>query len=302
MHNTQTPDTALGGVEERVGAPELPSPPVTVVPKYQRTGAGPNAPDVTRPADEADKILTARERVFIEWYTSSRNLMQAYRQAYECASNASNGKIYSEAHDVARRPHVAKAIRDAQEYAASQTIIRAAEILQDLADIATADPNDLIKGERYNCRHCNGVNFAYQWRDAAEFALAMDKHLKSLKTKKKLPLPTTDGGFGFHPRHTPHAGCPECYGDGHFHLMIPDTTKLSPKSRKLYKGVKQTATGIEVLMHDQMQARDMALKMLGAYKTDGKPLVPTGAAAEPTISESASAEDAQRAYLRLVRP
>jgi phage terminase small subunit len=257
--------------------------------------------------------LTARERVFVHWYAETRNLMQSYRQAYNVSPTASRAALYNEAGDVLKRPHVRRAIAEAQDAAAQETIIRAAQMLQDLVDIADADPNELIKVETFNCRHCyGGPDFKWQWADAMELARAVDDYMtkcaefEAYKGKKPPPCPRkpadASGGFGFKLKGEPNPTCPHCYGDGIRRETVGDTTRLSPRARKLYKGAKVKADGsIEILMHDQIQARDMVIKMLGAYK-DGRGIQGqgTGGDAAP-IAHDATADEAQRAYRKLVQ-
>jgi phage terminase small subunit len=47
--------------------------------------------------------------------------------------------------------------------------------------------------------------------------------------------------------------------------IIADTRTLSPQARMLYAGVKQTKDGIEVKMHDQLKALEMAARHLGMF-------------------------------------
>ena len=156
------------------------------------------------------------------------------------------------------------------------------------------------------------MDFKFQYVDAAELARAFDQYRVALaaytnydgpvKGRPARPSPPADasGGFGYDRRAEPNPACPVCYGDGQLHTTLMDTTKLSAQALKLYKGIKVKGDGsIEVLMHDQMQARDMIIKMLGAYKEVGKGLH----GAEPVaavLAETASPEETQRAYLRMI--
>lgn len=253
---------------------------------------------------DIETCLTAREAIFVQWYVDTRNVMQAYRQAYDVATDARPASVYVAGMNVLKSKKVMLAVREAQDRAAAETIVKAADMLQDLYDIATADPNELTKGQLFACRHCHGVDFQEQWRDPQELARAMDAYLrqpqKLPKGVKRLPMPTALGGFGYDHNAEPNPICPRCYGDGRFHARPPDTTKLTPKARKLYKGLEVKADGtIKVLMHDQMQARDMIIKMLGAYKDGKAGQVAPGTAAP--IPSDATPEEAQRAYLKLVQ-
>lgn len=285
--------------------------------------ATPSAPDRGRELSAPPRVpsanktldpLTVRENIFAQWFVETRNVMQAYRQAYDVPPHLKSAQVYREACDVLRRPHVTAKCREMQDELNAQTIVRAVEILQDCVDIYTADPNELVKLERYNCRNCNGAGFRYQWRDALELAAAMDAYGRSLaeynafkpsKGAKRPPRPgvppDASGGFGYDHKAEVHTACPQCYGEGIVRSVVQDTTKLSPRARKLYKGVEVKANGeVKVLMHDQMQARDMAVKMLGAYKDTGKGGSLGGTNEPKFIDEGVTPEAAQQAYLRLV--
>lgn len=260
-------------------------------------------------------LLTPQESVFVQIYSESRNHFAAYRAAYPTDA-ASNSTAYRRACEVLRRPHVIAAVGVMRDQMNADTLVRATDMLRDLVDIANANPNELIKLERHNCRHCHGTDHGWQWRDAKELARALDHHLhivavweaasgaerKKLKLVKPGAMSSAVGGFGFEPRRDPSPECPHCMGEGFVRVAPCDTTKLSPQALKLLKGVKQKADGsIEILMHDQMQARDMIIKMLGAYKDPKQAAPPTpGGSLEP-IDKDATPEDAQRAYLTLIK-
>lgn len=289
MTNPVETNAARLADDARAGLAELPAPPA------------------------ADAVLTARESVFATHYAESRNVMAAYRASHDVGPNAKSSSIYTAACHVLRRDHVLKAVRSKQDELNTANIARAQDILRDLVDIYDADPNELIKLERFNCRHCHGVDYAFQWRDHIELAHAVDAYARDLaafvafvpvRGAKRPPRPVQPhaaGGFGFKLKADPAPECPHCYGQGLAREMVQDTTKLSPKARKLYAGIEVKPDGsVKVLMHDQMKARDMAIKMLGAYKADdarglnGK--VPDLAPPSETISP----EEMQRAYLKLL--
>jgi phage terminase small subunit len=135
--------------------------------------------------------------------------------------------------------------------------------------------------------------------DIATYDKAVAAKLR--KKPAKPTMPNASGGVGFEVRRDPHPDCPNCIGEGHTRVTAQDTTKLSPQARKLFKGVKAKPDGtIEILMHDQMQARDMIIKMLGAYK-DPKQATPVIPGEARDIPEDATPEQAQAAYLTLVK-
>lgn len=260
-------------------------------------------------AATAETLLTANEQIFAVHYAESRNHYAAYRTAFpDKCEGKTNPALYRAACDMLRRPNVLAAIEDIRAQMNAQTLVRATDLMRDLVDIVDANPNELIKLEKFNCRNCHGIDYHYQWRDPSELARAMDAYMKEQaapKKKGKIPLrmPDPSGGFGFEMRADPALDCPNCLGDGFTRVTPMDTTKLSPQARKLYKGVKQKGDGsIEILMHDQMAARDMLIKMLGAYKDPKQVAPPTSGGTDALeLPENITPEDAQRKYLSLVK-
>ena len=257
----------------------------------------------------AEILLTPQESIFATHYAESRNHYAALRAAYpDMCNGKSNPTIFRAACNILKRPHVLAAIEEVRAQMNAQSLIRATDIMRDLVDIVDANPNELIKLEKFNCRHCHGIDYGYQWRDAGELARAIDAYNKAIAGPKKKGappprMPVASGGFGFDMRADPAPECPHCMGEGFTRVTPMDTTKLSPQARKLFKGVKQKADGsIEILMHDQMAARDMLIKMLGAYKDPKQVAPPTpGGSDALEMPENVTPEDAQRKYLSLIK-
>lgn len=266
---------------------------------YPTPEAGRVVSDVPGGGD-ATLLLTPQESVFVQVYAESRNHFAAYRAAYPIDVGASNSTAYRRACEVLRRPHIIAAVGVLRDQMNADTLVRATDMLRDLVDIASANPNELVSVEKYNCRQCHGIDHAPQWIDAGELARALDKWLNA--KKKSGPMPSAAGGFGFEIKGEPAPDCPTCLGDGIERRIVRDTTKLSPQARKLLKSVDVAADGsVRIVMHDQMQARDMIIKMLGAYKDPKQAAPPTpGGSLEP-IDKDATPEDAQRAYLTLIK-
>jgi len=146
-----------------------------------------------------------------------------------------------------------------------------------------------------NCRYCRGEGHAYQWRDDMEYAQACDA---ALKAKEKMP--TCEGGVGFNGTLDPVKDCPRCWGVGEQRPIVADTTKLTGPAARLYKGVKIKGNGdIEVLLHDQLKARDMLNRIQGIYK-DNTAAMPPAASTSQQIAQAKTPEERQRAYLQLV--
>lgn len=213
----------------------------------------------------ADEILTAKQEAFARLYVEHQNATTAYRLAYEVGYNTPATTVYADAHRTLMRPSVALRVAELQALAVSTTIIKARDILQQQMDVASADPNDLVRIESRNCRKCWGVGFEYQWQDI-EYANKLQDALDT----GVIP-PSDRGGFDFNPQREPNPACPHCYGAGVRVVFVTDSAKLSGKARRLYKGVKMDRFGsVEVQMTDQAGARQEVSKLLGAYQTDGK--------------------------------
>ncbi len=239
-----------------------------------------------------DTLLTSQQEGWCRDYVDSNNQSQAYRMNFDC-QNMHGRDVWNHASAMLRDPRVMARVRVLQAEAATRAIISARQLLQEWVDIASADPNDIVKHDRRACRHCYGVDHLYQWQ-AGEWANAA-----AHAVEQGLTAPSADGGFGFDPQIPPAPHCPHCYGSGINVVIVADTDKLSGPARRLYKGVKKTKLGIEVLMHDQQAARESIAKMLGAFK-DGSERSLSPAEPAKAISKDLTAEDAQKAYLKMV--
>lgn len=177
-------------------------------------------------------------------------------------------------------------------------------VLREWVIIATADPGELTKSRTHCCRHCYGIDHRYQWISAEEwsiaYARAIDENANRPHRSHAKPLPEAIGGFGFDRRKPPVESCPYCGGDGHVSTWIADTDRLSPAARKLFAGVKQTNSGIEIKTRDQ----DGALANLAKYyglttgiqigNPDGSPLNPA------TVVFTGDAKEAAALYQKMM--
>lgn len=240
--------------------------------------------------------LTEQQERFAQGCVRLVNQQAAYRAAYDVGPNTKWTTVATEASRLAAMPHIAARIRSLQNEAAERTAIpSAAQRIQELREIESADPNEIIGMRWVNCRHCRGVDHRYQWRDDMEYAAACD----AARAAKK-EMPTCDGGFDFNGTLDPVGDCPACWGVGDQRPVVADTTKLKGPAARLYKGVKIKGNGdIEVLLHDQLKARDMLNRIQGIYKdnTAGQPAQATTAS---QVAAAKTPEERQRAYLRLV--
>lgn len=194
--------------------------------------------------------MNERQARFVVEYAKDLNATQAaIRAGY---SQASAGQI---AHVLLKNDEILKAIDERKEAVAAMAGIDVAWVLKQWADIAMADPNELMQVRRVCCRHCHGYGHQYQWSEA-EYVAKVNAAIDAGK-----PAPDGAGGFGFDPNREPHPECPECGGEGYEHVHVTDSRKLTGRARKLYAGVQRTKDGIKVLTRDQ----DAALAKISQY-------------------------------------
>jgi phage terminase small subunit len=262
--------------------------------------------DDTEP--DRGRPLAERYEEFAGHFVRTRNAAQAFRIAFAPDRSVGLSIIHAQADRLLRDESMQARMRELIDAATRGTLMTVQSLLTDLHDIATADPNELISHVVECCRHCHGEGFGFQWVDESEWARACDD---VAKRNAKLPpgaphtthepLPEIAGGFGYWPTNDPNPCCPHCFGRGVGRTVLHDTTKLSPAARKLYKGVKETRNGIEVLMHDQYAAHDLLLRVAGALK-ETVPLTPPPAdqADRDAIPAEATEAEVGRAYLGLI--
>lgn len=202
-----------------------------------------------------EKHPTPKEAVFIRAVIDGATKTDAYKKAYS-VEGLGDEAIWKKAHEISIRPHVAAKIRDLQRAADVAATLNAAWVLREWATIATADPSELSRSRRVNCRHCWGEGHAYQWRNMTEWAQA----LADASTRSK-EAPSDAGGYGFRGNKPPHPECPHCDGDGVEQVFLADLATVSPAARKLFAGIERTKDGFKIKTRDQ----DGALKNIAVY-------------------------------------
>lgn len=251
-------------------------------------------------SDDADRVgtdagCTPKQELFAQEWARTGNKAAAYRLVYQPGERTAPGTIWSAASRLAALPQVVKRHRELVEAAALETIMSVRELLQLEIDIATADPNEIAYTAKRACRHCYGHEHRYQWKDDAEYIKACVDALDSGKQP-----PTDEGGYGYTRALDPIATCPHCLGNGVAEVVVNDTTKLTGKARKLYKGMDYKNGEWVVTMHDQDKARERIGRILGAFN-DKLQLTPPGGRAPQTIPDTVQSEqEAARAYLALI--
>lgn len=228
------------------------------------------------------KKLTAKQQAFADEYLKDLNGTQAAIRAGYSPKTANE-----QAARLLANVSVQEAIREAMDKRQKRLEISADMVLKRWWDIANANPNELVQYRRDCCRHCYGVDHRYQWIDQDEFQAAVD----SAKARKAKVLPSDAGGFGFVATMEPNPKCPKCNGEGHGHMHVSDTRKLSPAALALFAGVKSGKEGLQVLMQSQEQALINVARHLGMFNDK----------LEVTVNESLAARLA-KAKQRISKP
>lgn len=243
--------------------------------------------------------LTPNQSAFVAFYVDSRNGTESYRRAYN-PTRSSDTTIAKAAFELLRVPHVASAVQAGIEEQRQAAIAGLQYTVKDalvrLIETASADPNELIGLRVGCCRFCHGDGHRYQWREREYLEACSTVEARNgspKRTGEEEPLPDPAGGFGYDHTLPPHDECPECRGEGVERIVARDTTKLSRGARMLYRGVKQTRNGIEVVLADQDKALQDAIRILGGFNDQVSVSLRGVIAAAPaaTVEEAVSVYD-----------
>lgn len=189
---------------------------------------------------------------FVDEYVIDGNATQAAIRA-----GYSEKSAYAQGHELLKHREVITAIEQKKAELAQIAQVNALWVLKQWVEIATANPNDLVKHIRTCCRFCWGIAHQYQWTEAGYLA-EVNRCLRL-----KLEPPDGMGGFGFQINREPHSECPECGGRGLEQTVVADTRYLTGPAARLYGGVQRTKDGIKVIMRDQDGALLNIAKYLG---------------------------------------
>lgn len=220
---------------------------------------------------DANRRLTPELEKFWEKYVEQKftDAPMAWRWAYTKPKTGKPPPTVKEADAGAKRclnnPTIQARYARAMERALQKEVYAAKEIIADWVAILKADPNDLISYRRVNCRHCNGVDGGYQWRDEAEYLQAV---VRATSAKPPAPVPPPPTSFGFRANGPVNTDCKQCDGEGIGEVFIADTR--TREKHPLYRGVKQTTHGIQIMMADQDVIRKTLAEHLGMFaKAEG---------------------------------
>jgi phage terminase small subunit len=213
-------------------------------------------------------MLTEQKKLFAKEFLVDLNGTQAAKRAGYSEKSAG-----SQAERLLKDVDVRKLIDAAMQKRSDKIEITADRVLRQIALRAFADPRKLIENRRCACRHCWGVDHAYQWLDPDEFVVEYQRIItlqveaeKANKDPAQYREPTDEGGYGYNPTRKPHPECPKCFGEGFNNISAKDSRDYDEEALALYAGVEQTRDGFKIKMHDQDKALDMLMRHLGQYK------------------------------------
>jgi phage terminase small subunit len=234
-----------------------------------------------------------RHQAFAEEYMADGNATRATI----AAGFSSNGARQTGARLLAR-PDIQAYLETLRAQRAERTEITADKVIEEIALVAFADHAELSQYRIGACRYCHGKNHKYQWRHPDEFTaakkawhdentvMARKQKITPEEAQKIAPPPTDAGGYGYTKNLPPNPECKMCDGDGISYIVFADTTRLSPRARALFAGVKQTQHGIEFKAQDKMRALEMLGRHHNLFKGEDEPTA-TGIAA--VLAEIAAA-------------
>ncbi len=222
----------------------------------------------TKAAGKVRVGLTANERRFVEEYLSDLNGTQAYLRVFPATTERSASTLSSR---LLGKVDIQEAISQGKKDRSERTGINADRALQEVWNIVTADPRELVEYRVGCCRFCWGAGFQYQRTDNEmardEQAHEADQVEKKRKDEEYEYRPfDVKGGTGYLKSRDPHPECPECVGEGLGRTVIHDTRKISAGAASLFAGIKETKEGIEIKTHSKDAMLEKVFRHLALYR------------------------------------
>jgi phage terminase small subunit len=218
--------------------------------------------------------MTPKQLKFARLVFEHGNATQAYKASYS-VDNMKETTITNAASELLENPDIRAYLEEMKLDAQYVAQLNVAWVVKRYMQIATADVNELVEARRVCCRHCHGIDHAYQWLDVNEWATKFAEVIEQnagiekrnartrLEPQPLIPLPSDAGGFGYWGTNPPHSECPTCFGNGTLDIFVHDSRKLKGSAKLLYAGIKQSANGLEIKTRDQDAALAWLAKFLG---------------------------------------
>jgi len=224
----------------------------------------------------ANYNLTKFEKEFAIRFMEMGNQEAAYKAVYHnkiAKQNLTDNAIKIGAAKMLKNPDVVAFIQEVRGELAGTALVDIQQLVIDLAQMATADINEICQIRRECCRHCWSIDNNYEWAEW-EATRAVQKHKQELHKwekegadiSKEPQSPDFSGGYGWHPHRDPNPDCPRCYGDGVLNTWVADSRTLSKGARKLYSGFEHDKFGnLKVLTKSQEEAQAKLMRIFGAW-------------------------------------
>jgi phage terminase small subunit len=181
----------------------------------------------------ASKLNDRHESFCQALMSNGGNVTDAYLEVY------GGSRLSAHAHGcrLRARQDVSQRISELTRLSAQVAVIDRAVLLQELHELATADPAEISRVVTEHCVTC--------WADPLTMAAVLDRG----------EVPDTDA---------PRGDCEACRGRGVQRVVHTDTANLRGPARRLYAGAKHKADGsIEVQIVDQLACRRELHALLG---------------------------------------
>ncbi|CAM2172467.1 phage terminase small subunit [Burkholderia cepacia] len=216
---------------------------------------------VEKGIDPAARKLTFQEETLCLEYAKDANWHRACKRA-GLKSNT----------ELRMQPHIRRRLDELAELRNRKHVAEAETIIEHLLNIVTANPNDLTEVQTGACRYCFGYDVAHKKKTGKtkynhQYQFRTNEERKRERDANAGELPNGNGGIGYTKERAPHPDCPMCDGRGETNYIVHDTRTFSP-AHSLIRGLKITNGQVEVVLHDQLKAADMLLRVFGKYEKD----------------------------------
>lgn len=204
--------------------------------------------------------MNYKQRRFALEYAQCGNATKAAERAgYSPNGARTQGSI------VLADPEVQAAIAEHERDAAYTAGLTKAKLIREIAMIAFANPNEIMRVDVRSCPRC----YSDETRKLLEDA--------GLGDSLQLPAPK----------------CALCGGHGVKSVWLADTSRISESAQKLISGIRQTKDGIEVKLKDQSPYIAMLGKILGVIRDQVEVAGPGGGPIQIETNDPRELSEAQ---------
>lgn len=217
--------------------------------------------------------LPAKQALFAREFLVDLNGTQAAIRAGFSARSAA-----VTASRMLKNAKVVEALSELQQARIERLDLKGDELVQFWRSVLEANPNSLMQFKVSACRHCWGIDFAYQCTPAefpqkrAEWKIKRQNLLERANDAEGGEADIGDfnshEGDWYDSRRDPNQDCPECFGDGVGEVFLKDTRLLTGPELALYAGARKTKDGTEILTHSKERAGELLGRSLGIFNPE----------------------------------